>query len=1717
MLLCGTTDLRNESIASKIQLIDQLGRRKLKDQTYAIEESASTADLLWIAPRKYWTCSKNEQSMQDRALKLADVFLAKNKDVVIITSKDFRFKSKEPHKVLHLHETPGHTVLCTRKLSNLIAFCGPSDDEQLLTTAIVQCFVEGSCLGVGQSYESSYKADQPPKENVSSLVFNASNKSAKSNKIPESTDTQQSKRQAKGKSKGRTSKSPDANCQRGKSERKVTFDDDDGAELGDHASNNDIKPNYAKEYAKERNRTKKQIEPSNDDCGEDVSAIEISDSTQFAAFIEEDISTCCPSSDSESEKRESSEVEQIFLQSLDELLLFSDRMLSSDIIPKKIRHVLSAEEQQSFKIAAELEEPYCSHFWATEQPLPLHVMEIFGGYGGVSRIAIRRHLRVGRNFDINLGFDLSREGEQQKLLKYISVHRPTCIVMGPPCTSFSAWARLNKLLYPEAWKKSYTIGKPLAELCAKIAQLQHSQSRYYIIENPWGSAIWSLPSFQQLMSFSHTAYCEQCCFGLVDMNGSPSLKPTAFISNSLDLISNLNAVCGGRHSFHAPLAGKLYGVPKTKFAQRWPHQLCKTIVENVHKVCFQSKNRYTSTTRAKQFLSTCCGNACSCSQTAADPKYTKHEYVFAGSEPATAQTSCPGCKSHAYRRDPRHTRVPGVCKFPDDKSDELTCPACMRNLPSHHPLHNRTPGSCHWAEAMPRLGGGSSSSRGPRPTEHRIPDQALTEPSANTPPRCNLGSWSTVYDSYLLDTLNELSLRDGWHELSDGTKALVLSNTRFTREPEPRFKNSDYTLRSTYARFLEHPHANGTWWQLEEAVHYQGLDRSIGYPVAVLVHVFMPEAGDSPTENKTGIAPPPQFDESATLAPTPKRRAINREPAELPREVEYGEQEAEVPAIPISGRELAVPAPPEELAISKAEEEQAIAKAEQIDWSSVDLGTALRELKSDNKSLATRALRKLHLRWYHAPATRMKIILAKVGVPAEILKLTQDVCDTCRICRAWKRPSSKSATQVTQAEAFNDRVQMDLLYVGEAVIVHLCDEATRFSVADIVKNREPAEILSCIKRSWVKYFGVPKLFVSDSEGALGSEEAAIWAERLDTSFKLLPRNSHATTVERHHETLRQLIHKISEQCRSEGLTISLEDIVSEATVAKNSLLTINGFTPFTAVLGRTPNILPEHERPTVSTLADNVGGQCSKHATRLREIAVASMLEHSAKERIERAKTSQTRVATEQLELKANDLVDIYRTPRTKDNTGWRGPCRVVSAEDGQVNVQWNGRIIACRVQDVRRALMYPVLLQERNEDVAFEMIRKHATGLKDNADTFMIVHTPQGWQLSQAAKQNPVLFQALLKVAFEVFYMPRCIGGRIGRGTTGTKGMLHCDSSILVWWPVSQPQLYKSLMCHGNLNLNLKELLGGQYQDVCWIRLFGVDEEQVAPVRALLDDVPHLAADPPGPVAAVPFDMPFEADDQSMPAGGGDSMSIMSRETRVVTPMQTNSTGRPPPPRPPQRQQRTPIHTDRSRSSFAPSPVHSNISQPQKSSPPLPPSNITPVNTGRTISTILTPNTVSPIHSTDTSQRATTGTITPRQIQSPRGEKRTPELEHTQSPKQHKHHTHSTPASSSTDIPPFPQTTTHEPLLPIHDTETDNETEISDLETLFEPETETNLLAQEKWLDFAFVSTPPTQYHDWELAPGIEELCESQQHYLQYSHVCKDALPTRKGGSKDE
>ena len=82
----------------------------------------------------------------------------------------------------------------------------------------------------------------------------------------------------------------------------------------------------------------------------------------------------------------------------------------------------------------------------------------------------------------------------------------------------------------------------------------------------------------------------------------------------------------------------------------------------------------------------------------------------------------------------------------------------------------------------------------------------------------------------------------------------------------------------------------------------------------------------------------------------------------------------------------------------------------------------------------------------------------------------------------------------------------------------------------------------------------------------------------------------------------------------------------------------------------------------------------------------------TAKQRMERALKCHIRRPHEAMQLSPGDQVDFYRTPASKDESGWRGLASVIEVGP-PATIKWQDRRIQVRTQDVRRALLYLMFL----------------------------------------------------------------------------------------------------------------------------------------------------------------------------------------------------------------------------------------------------------------------------------------------------------------------------------------------------------------------------------------------------------------------------------------
>ena len=853
---------------------------------------------------------------------------------------------------------------------------------------------------------------------------------------------------------------------------KVSFIDGvDGP--GEHADSQEITTSAPYSKAK----TAADVEDVFDDCGDDVSPLELAET--FAMF-----------DDSSSDES----IENSAFANLFDSEYYSWALIGS---------APCDEEDLSLRPVSAHHESMESVLVVLDDNPGLHdVMELFGGEGKVVKLSIRRHLKGGRNLDLTTGVDLLDPLQVTALWRYLRKHRPRIVVCGPPCTSFGAWSRINRLRNPIAFRESRRIGVLLANLAADVCEHQLNTGNHFLAENPLQSELWYLPKWKALRSHDSVSEVtlDQCTVGLCDPEGHLTQKSTLLLASHPCLINRLARRCQKDHP-HVQLAGSAGGIPRCRYAQAWPRRMVELIVCGIVEL-------FSLTERSAQCV----------------PNY-----------PAQRRYNCPGCNLHAAKHDVRHSRTDD-CKFPFVDSIVWNCPSCKQHKGSTHMGHSFEVGDCQWAVAPTRRHVQDRQQKDPRVPEHVNKDAVddVVEPPANV----NQISWTMVTNLETITWLDQLRTRDGWHPTRSNI-ALVETNCRRLRTCEPRLDAQRYKWRSVYAMFPEHTHAHGPWYQLEDHVLFT--DPSYDSkavcmpPIPVCVLVFHDEAAPPPTINKTRLQPTAkvkaghpnpfktlvdEWDEDESLGGGPVAPAAA---------AEYDEQVEP----PIIGEELG-----EDLPIPEP------------DWSSWDLGRVIRALRSDVPGQKTRALRKLHVRWFHCSAVRMTNMLRAAGCDKATLDSIPSIVDTCKACRLWRRPTNKPTTSSRLSSRLNECVQVDLLFTAGGIVIHAIDEATRFTMAGLIPDRTPQAILDWFMSAWVRYFGPPKVLLSDQEGALCSDEAAVWCERQSIELRLRPKGSHASTVERHHQILRDQINRMKAQCSLEHLTIPLPHLIAEAVFAK---------------------------------------------------------------------------------------------------------------------------------------------------------------------------------------------------------------------------------------------------------------------------------------------------------------------------------------------------------------------------------------------------------------------------------------------------------------------------------------------------------------------------------------------------------------------------------------
>ena len=493
------------------------------------------------------------------------------------------------------------------------------------------------------------------------------------------------------------------------------------------------------------------------------------------------------------------------------------------------------------------------------------------------------------------------------------------------------------------------------------------------------------------------------------------------------------------------------------------------------------------------------------------------------------------------------------------------------------------------------------------------------------------------------------------------------------------------------------------------------------------------------------------------------------------------------------------------------------------DWTRFEIGASLAVLRRGSPAACRRELRKLHLRWWHATVTQMTNTLRLAGISQSTLDGIVDVVKTCRECRSWETPGTATQQTLTLPDHFNQYVEGDILFWMKFMIFHFVNRCTRWHAGSDVASKTEQCLMDALYTQWIGIHGPMENFVIDGESALNTDAAKARFKADGINLKTRAPGQHARFAERHGAFLRAVLHIMTEQMKREGIELSPRVMVMSAFFALNALTTVGTKTPYQALYGRQPAMLPPIEGESIHDGADG------RNEQRIRHIAINSMVQASAIAQTTRATKSRSSSSTFS-DYNAGDLIDYHRPPPSKDVTGWHGPVPVTKnePENGQVIARINGRDLPCRYQDVRHTLLVTLMFffgAANNQGSATRIVIDYVENMTEGTTKFFGMIRDRSWNLqrSDATRQEHRIAAALHYLVQNVLTIEHALAVRVGTGLRRLNPIAGADRSFIYWWPRGNPNDVKITESR-NMKVNLMNLIGDDCLAMNVLQVF-VDE----------------------------------------------------------------------------------------------------------------------------------------------------------------------------------------------------------------------------------------------------------------------------------------------------
>ena len=329
-----------------------------------------------------------------------------------------------------------------------------------------------------------------------------------------------------------------------------------------------------------------------------------------------------------------------------------------------------------------------------------------------------------------------------------------------------------------------------------------------------------------------------------------------------------------------------------------------------------------------------------------------------------------------------------------------------------------------------------------------------------------------------------------------------------------------------------------------------------------------------------------------------------------------------------------------------------------------------------NHLTAKEVAQKLHVQFSHPSPNRLASLVESANPKnaKAILKEIKSVSKNCHICKEYRKAPRRPIVGLPLAHSFNEVLQIDLKFINSKIILHMIDSATRLSSCTILSSKSADQVMNGLLRYWISLYGAPQKYHTDNGGEFCNELIQEMAEKFNITVHTTPAESPWANgiTERHNAIIEEMVNKTMADTNC-SLPIALMWAVN----AKNSLSSVNGYSPYTLVYGRNPN-LPNFLENKLPAMSESTENDILRQHLEAKAKARESFIKAESSAKLQRAMCHNIR-STNNSKYFTGDVV-LYKRNNSKK---WHGPGTVLG-QDGQTVLVKHGhnyvRVHPCRL-----------------------------------------------------------------------------------------------------------------------------------------------------------------------------------------------------------------------------------------------------------------------------------------------------------------------------------------------------------------------------------------------------------------------------------------------------